>query len=248
MKGLFFGPAERQLYGVLHVPAGQPRPVGVVLCHPLPFEYMRKRWQHRKAADMLADRGFATLRFDWSGTGDSAGDGLPRSLASWAEDVAIAASELSELAEVQRVCVAAVGGAAMIAAHASRAKAPDSLLLVDPPLRGGPYLATYAHRRPFERHAADEILGIRVPLALRSELGALDLAAAKPRAGKILVLATQGPGAARELSAALQGAEGALVVREAPDAADPRPSDLEEALLSIALPEALSRYAAEELA
>ena len=248
MKGLFFGPAERQLYGVLHVPAGQPRPTGVVLCHPLPFEYMRKRWQHRKAADMLADRGFATLRFDWSGTGDSAGENLPRSLSAWAEDVALATSELMELAQVQRVCVAAVGGAAAVAAHASRETASDALLLVDPPLRGGPYLAAYAQRRPFERHAADEILGIRVPLALRSELAALDLAAQKPRADKILVLTTTGAGAARELSAALRGAEGAVTLREATNAADPRPSDLEETLLSVALPEELSRYAAEELA
>ena len=248
MKGLFFGPAERQLYGVLHVPAGQPRPTGVVLCHPLPFEYMRKRWQHRKAADMLADRGFATLRFDWSGTGDSAGDGLPRSLSTWAEDVALATSELMELAEVQRVCVAAAGGAAAVAAYASREKPPASLLLVDPPLRGGPYLAAYAQRRSLERHAADEILGIRIPLALRSELGALDLAAAKPQAGKVLVLATTGAEAAREISTALQGAQGPVVVREAPNAADPRPSDLEEALLSVALPEELSRFAAEELA
>lgn len=247
VKSFLFGPAGRELYGVLHLPLGEARRTAVVLCHPLPFEYMRRRWQHRQTAELLAEQGFAVLRFDWSGTGDSAGEALPGSLAAAGEDVATAASELSERTDRSSVCAVAMGGAAAVLARASRDHAFAALLLVDPPLTGTGYLGAFAARRPAEHQAVGETLGVRLPESFRRELSSLRLLDTPPRAERVLLLATAKGTGLRELerAAAAQGSQ--VVLREQPSAADPRPSELEEALLSNALPSEVAAYLAAEL-
>jgi len=243
-----FGPAGRELYGVLHLPSGEPRRTGVVFSHPLPFEYMRRRWQHRQAAELLAAQGFSVMRFDWSGTGDSAGQGLPDSLAAWGDDVVLAASELGERADVPVVCAAAIAGSAAVLARASRDHAFQALLLVDPPLSGAAYLGAFFDRRPAERQAEGETLGVRLPAGLRRELTELRLLDAPPRAARICLLATARENELRELERATAAQGSRVSLRERPSAADPHPFELEEALLSNALPSEVAAFLAAELA
>jgi len=64
---------QQSLSAVLHIPHGKRAP-GVILCHGF---MGNKIGQHRlfvKTARALADQGFAVLRFDYSGCGDSTGD------------------------------------------------------------------------------------------------------------------------------------------------------------------------------
>jgi len=76
---VFINSRKQRLSAVLHMPHGESSP-GVILCHGF---MGNKIGQHRlfvKAARFLADKGFAVLRFDYSGCGDSTGDHVDISL------------------------------------------------------------------------------------------------------------------------------------------------------------------------
>src|SRR3954469_1772305 len=108
MKPFFFGPSTQPRFGLLHPPSGESaRRAGVLLCYPGIQEYNISHWAFRKLAGMLGRAGFPVLRFDWAGTGDSAGDAAAGRVATWLEDVAMAAQELRASAGVEG---AAVGG------------------------------------------------------------------------------------------------------------------------------------------
>ena len=70
----FFGPADSPLFGVLHLPGDQRARAGVIICESLGREGIISARFQRILADDLAARGFAVLRFDYLGTGDSAGN------------------------------------------------------------------------------------------------------------------------------------------------------------------------------
>ena len=72
---LYFGPEDRPLFGWVHQP-GDGRSRGTaVLCQPLLREYISVHYTFRMLAEALAARGISAIRFDYDGTGDSAGDG-----------------------------------------------------------------------------------------------------------------------------------------------------------------------------
>lgn len=88
-----FRRGEIPLFGMLHLPAGNPR-LGFVTCHPFAEE---KLWSHRvfvSAARSLASAGHAVMRFDFSGAGDSGGDTSQSSLDIYLQDLAAAVAEL----------------------------------------------------------------------------------------------------------------------------------------------------------
>lgn len=68
----FFGPAHSPLFGVLHLPADHQVREGILICPSLGKEAADSTRFQRILADTLASRGFAVLRFDYLGTGDSA--------------------------------------------------------------------------------------------------------------------------------------------------------------------------------
>lgn len=68
----FFGPPDSPLFGVVHLPVDNEIRGGVLICGSLGKEAMDSARLHRALAEGLASRGFAVLRFDYLGTGDSA--------------------------------------------------------------------------------------------------------------------------------------------------------------------------------
>jgi len=68
-----FSAAGRPIAGMLHRPQGAPRGVGIVLCNPFGYEAVCSNRAYRHLARRLANEGFAVLRFDYDGTGDSIG-------------------------------------------------------------------------------------------------------------------------------------------------------------------------------
>ncbi len=186
----FFGDARRQLYGVYHAPSphGAAARRGVVLCYPGPQEYRQAHWAYRRLAAALADRGVPVLRFDYYGTGDSAGDSHEGSLAQWADDVRTAVQELHDVAGVRRAALVGMRLGAAVAARACAAGLPAAeLVLWDPVVRGADYLAVLdaeqasgLRDRPYPEdahRAPDELLGLAMPPAMRDALDTLDLAA-----------------------------------------------------------------------
>jgi alpha/beta superfamily hydrolase len=68
-----FGPDEGLRFGWFHPPQGEWRRTGVVLCNPIGDDLVRAHRPLRHLAERLASAGFAVLRFDFDGTGHSAG-------------------------------------------------------------------------------------------------------------------------------------------------------------------------------
>lgn len=98
MEPLFFGAAERPLYGVYHAPQRmRAANAGVLLCYPAGQEYIRIHRAYRWLADQLSAAGFHVLRFDYTGQGDSAGSFDEARLPQWARDAQCALDELRAL-------------------------------------------------------------------------------------------------------------------------------------------------------
>jgi pimeloyl-ACP methyl ester carboxylesterase len=81
----------RPIAGLYHGCAGAPRGTGVVLCNPFGYEAIAAYRGYRELAGRLSAEGFAVLRFDYDGTGDSFGDDLePGRVAAWKASVSAA--------------------------------------------------------------------------------------------------------------------------------------------------------------
>ncbi len=260
----FFGDTGRQLFGVYH-PASvaiaarvtAPRRSGVVLCYPGPQEYRQAHWAYRRLAAALAAAGVHVLRFDYAGTGDSAGESDEGSLARWVEDTRMAARELQDVAGVRRPALVGLRLGAVVAARACAAGlAVSDLVLWDPVARGVEYLAGLdaeqasglgERRYPEDdRRAADELLGFLMTPAMRAEIAAVDLMAEGCGApGRVLVIgADEGPEYAA-LGAALGARGGRCEVRHVADATLARGGHWEsDTLMARHIPGAIGDYIA----
>lgn len=126
--------------GMYHGVAGHAR-VGVLLCPPLGQMLLRTHRVYRQLAAGLAARGIGVLRFDYRGTGDSAGDSLALDWQHCLDDIRSAAAELRVRSGCTTVAGfgAQLGGALALAAAATAGFA--RLLLWDPVLDGARHVA-----------------------------------------------------------------------------------------------------------
>lgn len=126
--------------GMYHGVAGH-APVGLLLCPPLGQMLVRTHRIYRQLAVALAARGVCALRFDYRGTGDSAGDSLALDWQHCLEDIRSAAAEL----RVRSGCATVVGFGAQLGGSLALAAAPtvgfSQLILWDPVLDGARYAA-----------------------------------------------------------------------------------------------------------
>lgn len=132
------GPTD-ELFGLYHA-AGAVH-VGVLLCPPLGQDMIRSHRIYRQLADALASHGIAALRFDYYGSGDSAGDSSTCNWNRCLEDTRIAAAELRARSGCSRVIGfgARLGGG--IALSSAKAARFSELLLWDPLLDGAACVA-----------------------------------------------------------------------------------------------------------
>lgn len=197
MNAFFFGPSARPLFGALHTPDQKSGKTAVLLCPAWGPEYMRSQRGLRLLAERLAAAGLETLRFDYSGTGDSAGHALDARLEHWFDDLALAATELRELSGARRLCLIGLRLGGLLAAHAP-ALAAERLLLWDAPGSGADFAALMRrlgaesdHKKNRQRSratqlpapAANELFGHAWPAPLAESLQALQ--APLPQAGRI---------------------------------------------------------------
>lgn len=198
MNTMMFGRAPQSLFGVYHpARSAKARRAGVVLCYPFGQEYMRAHRAFRQLALLLSGAGFHVMRFDYSGTGDSSGDGSEASLAQWALDTAVAADELKDTADVTRIAFVGLRlGAAVAALAAAGREDVDEVVLWDPVVDGAAHIGELLAPGPqaLRRTAADDVVGIfGFPLTarMRAEIAATDLRRVQPpRASRRLLVAS----------------------------------------------------------
>jgi uncharacterized protein len=187
MRCFFFGETGRQLYGALHsATAENPRNTCVVLAYPWLHEYNHCHAAFRRLAGMLERAGFATLRFDYSGTGDSHGAPSESFCRDWQQDIATACRELSVLSRARSLCIVGLGIGGALAAAAAEAARVDHLVLWEPVLSGEQYLdqldqldrryrVARLYGNPAPRAERDQLLGFSFSQAARKEMARLDL-------------------------------------------------------------------------
>jgi alpha-beta hydrolase superfamily lysophospholipase len=120
-RPLFIAAAGRPLFAWHHAPPSHlRRRSGVVVCPPLGHEYASAYATLRILAERLAALGFDTLRLDYDGTGNSAGDQEdPNRVDAWLRSVECAAAELRALADSKAVALVGVRAGALIALRAA---------------------------------------------------------------------------------------------------------------------------------
>lgn len=218
MRAFLFGRSEAPLFGLHHAPAtSSPGRGAVVLCQPFGAEYLRAHRCMRELAARLAQNGFHTVRFDYFGTGDSAGEGEDAELGGWLDDVETAIEEARELAGTHTVSLVGLGlGATLAALAGSRSGEVRRAVLWAPVVKGARYLQELADQqrawleeRPRLKElglaeARDELLGAPVGPGLRDAIERVDLTGLdRSPARHALVIAPEGDPDADALRARL---------------------------------------------
>jgi pimeloyl-ACP methyl ester carboxylesterase len=206
VKPLYFGDSRRPLFGVHHPPQGSGRRPGVVLCPPFGQESLRAHRSLRELATRLADAGFPALRFDYRGSGDSAGEPEEARLEGWVDDVATAVEEMRESTGERRVALAGLRlGGAVAALGARLVGGAEALVLWEPVFDGAAYLAELrrAHAEWVRDHAPgatvapDEVLGFTLPAGLAADIAELRLDRISPVPARRTLVVASGEGGTR---------------------------------------------------
>ena len=174
MNPFYFGRADRPLFGAYH-PAGTPG-VGraVVLCYPVAGEYLRAHRAFRQLTNLLVRGGIHVLRFDYFGTGDSAGDAEDATVEGWLEDVGTAVTELKDSTGLDRVWLAGLRVGATLSALASQDRQDVAGLVLWDPIASG---------RAWLPPEATALGGFPIGGPLRQGIEGMDLREVRPPAG-----------------------------------------------------------------
>jgi hypothetical protein len=113
------------------------------MCQPWAPEYVHTHRAVRQLAIQLSSRGWDVLRFDYYGTGDSAGASTEATLEHWIDDVGAAAAELRRAAGPldEIVLIGLRLGATLALSAAPRLEQATSLVLWEPLENGEAHLA-----------------------------------------------------------------------------------------------------------
>ena len=114
------------------------RGAGIVLCPALGYEYMSSYRAWRMLAERLASIGFDTLRLDYDGTGNSAGDpDDPDRVGAWLRSIARAIAETRRLSGSSPIALIGLRAGALLALQAAAAAGGVECLVLWSPFASG---------------------------------------------------------------------------------------------------------------
>lgn len=189
VQAFYFAASDKPLFGIYHLPPpGATRQSAIVLCPPLEQEYNRCHRAYRQLAVRLSRAGFPVLRFDYSGTGDSAGDDAVHSLSDWQANTAAAIDEAKRRSGLNTVYLVGLRLGAALAALAALGRSDiTGLVLWEPVVSGAAYLEelTAWHQDKLWYFLSEvqakqgdrptELLGFALTDTMLSDLNALNL-------------------------------------------------------------------------
>jgi len=149
MTPFHFASPNRRLFGLFE-PAmeGSRGAKAALLCNPFGQEAVRTHRMYRVLADRLVRAGIGVMRFDYYGTGDSAGDDTDGDLAGWTSDLVAAHEELVRRSRASEVVWigARLGATLSIGASNAVLRPPHCMILWEPIVDGAGYLRAMAER------------------------------------------------------------------------------------------------------
>jgi pimeloyl-ACP methyl ester carboxylesterase len=211
-------------FGWLHPAAGSR---GVVLCNSFGYEQLSVHRVWRGLADQFAAAGLPALRFDWHGSGDSAGDyNDPERVRAWLESVRGAVARLRAETGVSEVALVGLRlGATLAALVAEELGDVESLALLAPVVSGKAYVREMRALSAFARSAAPstgmddgemEAAGFVMSAGTLAELREIDLMATVRRPPAHRVLLMHRPDAPTDPRLAMRFGELGAEIQEAP--------------------------------
>ncbi|MEP6491988.1 MAG: alpha/beta fold hydrolase [bacterium] len=190
MNPFFFGRSTRQLFGAYEPPGPANRDLGVVLCPPLGDEHVFAHPTYRLLARQLAAAGCHVLRFDYYGTGDSAGDFEETSQIDWQGDIDTAITELMDVGQVSRVALVGMRLGATLAAQVANSRSEiDQLVLWDAIDNGNEYLVEI-RASPAAPDETVDACGLGVTPRARQDIGSITLDTFGPPLPRTLIVTT----------------------------------------------------------
>jgi alpha-beta hydrolase superfamily lysophospholipase len=166
-QSIVFPSAEGACLGWFHAGALPRRNVAVVMCRPLGYEALCSYRTYTQLAQTLSDAGFDVMRFDYHGTGDSAGgDEDPQRVDAWLASIEAAIDETCRLSGATRIALFGTrfGGTLAVQAAVQRGGV-DTLMLWAPCASGRTFVR--------EMRAADAARGLASSQAGLEGLGTL---------------------------------------------------------------------------
>ncbi|GAC1329831.1 MAG: alpha/beta hydrolase [Chloroflexota bacterium] len=189
-----FGPPDRGLFGWYHPSRINSRAVAVLLCGPVGWEGLAMHRTLRAMAERLSDAGFATLRFDMDGTGDSAGtDEDPQRVQAWVHSIRCAAAELRSVSGRDAVSLVGIHLGATLASEFAAADGEAQSAVLWAPVVGGKQMVreirAYAALNEGVHPSGDQdAAGFLYQMEALDALSRLDLTKIAPPAPRVLLL------------------------------------------------------------
>ncbi len=209
----FFSAQGSELFGLYQSPLGPSRKEGIVLCNPLPQEMMRSNHALVQLSRQLAELGFAVLRFDYFGTGDSHGILQDASLELWQSNIKSAISALKKHSGVSSLQLCGLRLGARLALMVSEEIGMRQLVLWDPIGDGQAYVqrleashTAMLHRQPYEApmpsplYKGEQCWGFPWPKTLRDELTQLRLSDVTTACKQVCLLQSEAPSSSDDLA------------------------------------------------
>lgn len=193
-SAFYFESGGRSLFAWLHQTAGAVTDHGVLICPPLGHEQVHSHRALRHLADRLAAQGFAVMRLDYHGTGDSDGTEYdPQLLATWQTNVSDAVEWLRGTAGCRKISLVGLRLGATLAALYAEKHEVESLVLWAPVVKGRRYvreltaLSQTAQLAAGSNSAGIEAVGFVYAQETAGDLAQIDLLSHSMRCQRVLI-------------------------------------------------------------